>query len=337
MTHAQKRELQAAVDTQPAYSKSQAITRALQLAHKQVTGAPAIDKQSQPTTAFNLDNPDEVAEMYDRICSGYKAEEESMMAKLTGVVGDLAVTASDPERSCTDRLAAELDINVWNIHSKLNVPLSSMIRQAQLFNIEKRFGFMEENYQALANDDKKCSGEDIPVKLPSSFQQKWNNPSKLVESASKPRKKKAKKRLAGFEAVDQIQRNIKLAIEKFQELKETISNAEKPVKLPDLPASFTYAGVLVPRDIPDDIRQRHFDAEFAYGHVLGFEEYMGLQDEASQQIIQVREMLNIWANVSHEVWYVHPEAILTCLVPTFAANEAFLEMAPIPLSDTISS
>ena len=339
LTHARKQELQAAIDTQPAISKSQAVTQALQLAHKQITDAPAIDKQPQPTTAFNLDNLDEVAETYDRACSESKAEEERKMAKLTGVVGDLAVTSNDPDRSYTDRLAAELDINVWNIHSKLSIPLSSMVRQAQLFNIEKRFGCVEETYQALVNDDKKCSGEDVPAKLPLSFQHKWNDPSKLVEPASKPRKKKAKKRLAGSEAVDQIQRNIKLAIEEFQELKETISNAEKPIKLPDLPASFTYAGVPVPRDIPDDIRQRYFDAGFAYDTILGTEEFMGLQKEASEQFIQVREMLNNWANVSHEVWYVHPEAILTCLVPRArsAANEAFLEMALIPPSDTISS
>ena len=337
LTHAQKQELQAAVNTQPAISKPQAITRALQRAHKQVTDAPAIDKQSQPTTAFNLDNLDEVAETYDRACSEYKAEEECIMAKLTGVVGDLAVTASDPDRSSTDRLAAELDINVWNIHSKLSIPLSSMVRQAQLFNIEKRFGCVEEKYQALVNDDKKCSGEDVPLKLPLSFQHKWNDPSKLVEPASKPRKKKAKKRLAGIEAVNEIQRNIKLAIEEFQELKETICNAEKPIKLPDLPASFTYADVPVPRDIPDDIRQRYFDGEFVYGSILGFKEFMGLQKEASQQFSQVREMLDRWINASHEVWYVHPEAILTCLAPRSAANEVFWEMALISLSDTILS
>ena len=335
--HAQKQELQAAINTQPAISKPQAITQALQLAHEQVTEAPAIDKQSQPTTAFSLDNVDEVAETYDRACSRYKDEEEREMAKLTGVIGDLAVTASDPDRSRTDRLAAELDINICNIHSKLNIPLSSMVHQTQLFNKEKRFDCVEENYQALVNDDKKCSGEDVPVKLPLSFQHKSNNPSKLAESASKPRKKKAKKRLAGIEALDQIQRNMKLAIEEFQELKETVSNAEKPIKLPDLPASFTYAGVPVPRDIPDDIRQRYFDVEFAYGNVMGSEETMSLREKASEQFSQVRKMLNFWANAGHEVWYVHPEAILTCLVPRSAAIEAFLEMALISLSDTIPS
>ena len=347
LTHAQKQELKAAVDTQPAISKPQAITRALQLAQKQVTDAPAIDKQSQPTTACSLDNLDEVAETYDHICSRYKAEEERIMAKITEVVGDLAVTASDPDRSRTDRLAAELDINVWNIHSKLNTPLSSMVRQTQLFNLEKRFGCVKEKCQALANqvlanqalanDDKKCSGEEVPVKWSLSSQQKWNNPSKLVETASKPRKKKAKKRLAGIEAVDQIQRNIKLAIDEFQELKETIRNAETPIKLPDLPASFTYAGVPVPRDIPDDIRQRYFDVEFAYANIGGFEEFKGLEGEALERLIPVSDMLEIWANASDEVWYVHPEAILTCSVPKSAANEAFLDMALVSLSDTISS
>ena len=335
-THPQKQELQAAIDRQPAISKPQAIKRALQLAHKQVTDVPAIDDHLQPTTTFNLDDLDEVAEAYDRVCSGFKAEEERITAGLTGIVGDLAVTASDPDRSCTDRLAAKLDINVWNIHGKLNVPLSSMIYQTQLFNIEKRFGCVEEDYQALVNGDKKCSGEDVPAKLPLSFRQKWNNPSKLVESASKPRKKKTKKRLAGIEAVDQIQRNIKLAIEEFQELKETIRNAEKPIKLPDLPASFTFAGIPVPRDIPDDIRQLYFDVEFVYDVVMGFEEAMGLQNEASEQLSKVREMLKTWFNAGHEVWYVHYGAILTCLVPRFAANEAFLEVAVLSLSDTIS-
>ena len=323
--------MQAAIDRQPAISKPQAIMRALQLAHKQVTDVPAMDDQFQPTTTFNLGNLDEVAETYDRVCSGYKAEEERIMAELTGVVGDLAVTASDPDRSSADRLAAELDINALNIHSKLTVPLSSMVHQTQLFNIEKRFGCVEESYQALVNDDKKRNGEDVPAELPLSFRQKWNNPSKLVDSASKPRKKKAKKRLAGFEALDQIQLNIKFAIEEFPELKETIRNAEKPIELPDLPASFTYAGVPVPKDIPDDIRQRYFDVGFV------FEDVMGLQNEASEQLIQVRKMLVTWVSASREVWYVHSEAILTCLVPRSAANGAFLEVALSLLSDTISS
>ena len=337
LTHTQKQELQAVVDTQPAISKPQAKTRALQLAHKQVTDAPAIDKQSQPTIAFDLDNPDEVAEGYDQICSRYKAEEERIMTKIIEVVGDLAVTANDPDCSRTDRLAADLDINVWNIHSKLNVPLSSMVRQIQLFNTEKRFGCVREKCQALANDVKKSSGEEVPVKWSLSSQQKWNNPSKPVESASKPRKKKAKKRLVGVEAVDQIQRNIKLVIEEFQGLKETIRNAETPTKLPGLPASFTYEDVPVPRDIPDDIRQRYFDAESAYAHLLGSEESMGLEGEASKRFDQVKEILEIWANASDEVWYVHPEAILTCSVPKSAPNEAFSEMALVSLSHTISS
>ncbi|KAL9131929.1 MAG: hypothetical protein Q9175_006655 [Cornicularia normoerica] len=260
LTPEQKQRLHAAIDMHPAISEPQAVMRALKFAHKQMTDVPAMADQFQPMKTFDLGNLDEVAKTYDMRCKIYKDEEEREMADLAGRIGNLAVTASDPNLSSADRLAAELDMHILNIHSKLIVPLTSSIRQVQLFNTEKRFGFVEESYQALCNDDKKRRGEDVPVELPLSFRQKWNSPFKLAQSASKPPKKKEKKRLSGIEALVELQRNRKIAIDEFQELKKTISHAEKPIELPGLPASFTYADVPVPVDVPDHIQQCFFDA-----------------------------------------------------------------------------
>lgn len=285
----------AASTMQPPVSES---TQVLKLAYKQMSDDPAKADQFNSMDTFDLNNLHGVAKGYDKLSKTYKDKEESEMADLAGLVGDLAVTASDAKRTSDDRLAAELDMQNLNIYSKITVPLNSCLRQVQLFNIEKRFGFVEEEYQALCNNDKKQHGEDVPAQLPLSFRQQLENPFKPPEPTSESSKKEDKKKLSGLDALVELQRNFKLVTEEFQDLKKIVSDAEKPIELPGLPASFTYRNVPVPEDIPNHIRQRFFDVDFAH------QEVVLLRQQASNQILCVKSGIAIWYNTSHEVWYV---------------------------------
>lgn len=300
LTPQEREKLHASIAMSPMIKNPKAVMQALTLAQKQMNDEPAKADDFPPMETFDLDNLDEVAKTYDGLCKGYQDEEERGMADLAELVSNLEVTTSDVNRSPEDRLAAELDMHNLNIHSKITLPLTSCLRQVQLFNIEKRFGCVEESYQALCNDDKKRRGEDVPAEMPQSFRQKWNDPFKLVEAeaAPKPRKKKAKKRLGVDEALVELKRNCKLAMEEMQDLKKVISDAEKPIVLPSVPASFTYADVPVPEDLPDHIRQRFFDAEFAFNEVAV------LQEKASQQLLKVRSVFVAWYSTNDEAWYV---------------------------------
>ncbi len=301
LTPEEHQSLYTALEKQPEILEP---TQALKLAHEQMSDDPTTAEQFESRDCFDLGNLDEVAKTYDEVCQMYKDREEDEMANLAGLVGELAVTASDENRSSDTRLAAELDLQVLNIYSKITVPLNSCLRQVQHFNVEKRFGCEEESYRAIQNDDAKQWGENVPAELPPSYLQRLNDPFKPTEPTSKSSKKKQKKKLRAAKALVELQRNCKLAMEEMQELKKTISRAEKPIELPSMPASFTYRNVPVPKDIPDHIRQRFFDGDFAHQEVLV------LRKEAQEQLLHVRRALSVWSLTSHEVWYVQFDLIL---------------------------
>ena len=305
------------VDVKKLVSDPDAATRALKLACTQMNDAPATADPFPPIEDWDLSGLDEVAKKYDANCGLYQDDEERNIATLADLIGNLAVTARDLERSPEDRLAAELEIQTLSFYSKVMVPLNSCFRQVQLFNIEKRFGFVEESYQAVGNDDRRWRREAVPAETQLSYRQKWNSPFNLTESAPKPRKKNEKKALGGIAALEKLQRNCKLAFEGMKVLKETTNDAEKPIELPNMPASFTYADVTIPKDIPNHVRQRFFDAELAY------QEVMNLQDEASTLRLRVRVTFVAWYSSGDEVWYVFFVAIPSCSVLRPEAYESF--------------
>lgn len=300
LSTAERQKVDAGIKADPTKPDPDRVLRALQQAHKQmVEGPAAMADQVSSMDSFDLDKLDDVAKDYDEICTENQNEEERRMASLARLVGDFASIASDPQRSSEDRLAAELDIHNMNVHSKVIVPLTSCLRQIQSFNVEKRFGFVEDSYQALSNDDKKRRGEDVPAELPMSFRQQCNDPFKPIVPVSQPRKeKKKKKKTRGLKALAELQCSYELNIDEMQDIGNTISDTEVPYEIPDLAASFTYADVPVPEDIPNRIRQHFFDAEFT------FQEVLALQDEATNQLVNVRSAFVVWYRASSEVWYV---------------------------------
>ena len=276
--------------------------QALHLVDKQLEDLlPTADKVPWKKT-FDLADLDQVAEEYDKLCQNYERRAEGQMATLAKTISKSASFASDSAFSTEDRLAAELDVLNLKIDSKITVPLFSCLRQVQLFNVEKSFGFHRESYQTLIIEDSRKQGEDVPAKLPPSFRQMLNDPFKPTELAPEPRQKKGEKKLSGLEALAQLQRNLKLASEEIKDLKAT-NDKQDFENLPYVPPTFTYAGVPIPEEIPDHVRQYFWDADFALKQIDV------LIDEASEQRLKAHSTLQAWNSASQDIWYVHFEVI----------------------------
>lgn len=328
LTSENRQKWQSLYDTLDETPDPEAVKQALKLAYDQMNHTPAMADMFPPMDTFDMSNLKEVAKTYDILCKINENDEEHQLAKLAGRIRNLAVTAGDVKQSSDDRLAAKLDVLNLNIQSKITVPLRSCLRQVQLFNMDKKLDFVEEGMRALIYGDKKRRGEDVGGELKLSFRQKLNNPSKLMESASKQSRKRNKKKTSLDDALVKLQRNVQITTEELLLLKKTVSDAEKPSKLPSPPSSFTYEGVPVPEGIPDSINQRFFDAAFA------FREVVVLRQEASMQLRRVQCTLATWYNTSQEIWYVHLKSAPSSSAGIRDVRNVFLWAKLVLLCDT---
>ena len=298
LTTEERQGVHAAIETQPPLSDPHGVLRRLRLAHKKTADAPTTAEQFSSMETFDLDNLNEVAEEYEKLSGKYREEEEIEMASKTGFVNKYASFAGDEKSLPEHVLAAELDLYVFNILCKIAVPFYFCLRHFQLFNIEKKFGFVEESYKVLSDDDRNRRGVNAPADLSLSFRQKMENPFKPPKPVPKPRKK-GKKRPSALETLTELQRNCRSAIDEVKKIEIRPTDAEESVEPPSIAPICTYADVPIPEDIPDNIRQRFFDAESAFGEVLL------LQEEASKQLLNVRSTFVAWYSASQEIWYVN--------------------------------
>ena len=307
LTTKEREEFDVATETLPVISEPRNVVQALNLAHK-----PNKDLLTEELLTiadgvvwretFDLADLDQFADQYIGLCKIYKDRGEGRMATLAKTISKSASIASDTTRSTENRLAAELDVLNLNIDSKVTLPLISCLRQVQLFNIEKRFGLVEDSYQALSIVDGRKPEEDLPAELPQTFRQSLNDPFNPKGPAPRPFQKKGEKKLSGLEALAQLQRNLKLASEEIQELKAT-NDTQDFEELPCVSPTLTYADVPIPEDIPDHVRQLFSDANFA------LEQISVLIEEASVQRLKVHNVLLAWNGARQVVWYVHFKAI----------------------------
>ena len=293
---------QSLFDAQEGILDLDGVKQALKIAYKRIKSTPVAAYLFPPMDTFDMDILEKVEEAYDILCKLFEHDKEAQIVKLSERVWNLAVTASDVNQSSDDRLTAKLDVLNLNIQRKITIPLSSSYHQIQMFNMDKKFGFMEEGLRAVDHDYKQRRGEDVGRKVQLSFRQSLNNPFKLMESASEESQKKegSNDALVNLQSSDDalvdLQRNVQAATEELLILKKTVNDAEKPIELPSPPSSFKYKGVPVPEDIPDHVHQSFFDAKFALREVVV------LQKEASKQLRDVQCTLATWYDTSKEVW-----------------------------------
>lgn len=295
---------QSLLDAQNEIPNLEGAKQALILAYKRMKNTPVLVYLFSPLDTFDMGNLEEVEETYDTLWKMSEDDNECLLAKAAERIRNFTVTASDVKQSSEDRLRAKLDIHKFDIHGTITAPLSSCLRQMQLFNMNKKFGFLEEALRALHHGDKKRHGGDVCEELQLSFRQKLNNPFKLMESASEESKKKSSldDGPVNFQslddALDTFRGNLQTTTEEFFTLRKTVSDAERPTKPPSPPSSFKYKGVPVPEGIPDHIHQCLFDAAFL------MKEVVVLQKEASEQYHNAQRTLAAWYHASQEIWYV---------------------------------
>ena len=185
-----------------------------------------------------------------------------------------------------------LDRLIWCIHDLSLQLLLSCIRPVQLFNVEKKFGFVEEQYASVILDDTDDPRLPAPVVPPLTLRQMMDNPEDLLPKQEK-RHREAKK-LRGSELTRLFQRNCKEMIEMARSNKEAIN--DKPAGTPSPPLKFEYAHAEVPANIPTRIRQRLFDLEFISVNVGG------LVPVVDKQRSYVRTVIQYWFSTSPEAW-----------------------------------
>ena len=294
LTAEEREKADKALAEMPILSDPRSVVQELNLTTMRIKDALAATDEDKTKDTFDLADLDQVAEQYDERCGMYDVYEEGQMATLAETISKFASMASDTTCSNKNRLVAELDVQNLNIHIKITVPLVACLRQVQLFNIEKKFGFVNEGYQALTYKDERKIGENDPTGMQLSARQRMNDP---FMPAPKPRQDKGEEKLGGLEALAQLQRNLKLASEEIQDLKAT-NDTQDFEELSCVTPALTYADVPIPEGIPDHVRQRFSDADFAL-------EQMAIHMEEARELqLKVRSALVAWS-ASQEVWYVH--------------------------------
>ena len=299
----EREENQRTLQTLDNKSDPSKVLETLNITQEQIKSMKAAIDERQPKRPFDLAILNKVAQEYLNHCWKYKLRGASQMTTLAKTIDEFTVIASDTTRPTEKRVAAGLDVLlILSIHSKITIPLTSCLRQVQLFKMEKRFASIEESYQALKTEDERIPEEDVPAESLLSFCQALNNSFKPTEPAPKPGKKKGKKKLRDLEAHAQLQNNLRLASEEIQDLKAT-NDTQDFEELPRATPVLTYASVPIPQGIPDHVRQRFLDADFA------LRQFMDVFKEASRTRLNVCSLLSALKTANQEVWYVHSEAI----------------------------
>ena len=288
---------------QPVFSDPSDALRALNAAHKElVEKVKEVDRVSRVKT-FDLGGLNRVAEDYEALCKKVKDEGKRCIGGVAERISNSSSSGGE-KRVAESDLALELDKNIVKIHNNITMPLTTCLLQLQLFNVEKRFGLLEESYEALGRADAKRRGENSPGDPSPSFRQRMNNPFDCMETAPRSRKK-GKKRLGALEALAKLQRNCELALQEKQRIEKAAKEAERPF---EEPANSPYPDLLcafaaVPDYLPENFRQDFIDARFIS------EEIFVLHEKAHSQLLVLRSAFVTWYSASHEVWYVCSEAV----------------------------
>ena len=268
------------------------VTRALANVWKHKDDVQARKEIYDPVATYDLDDLEKVAEDYYAVCTTYEQHEDHYLLSVANEIKISENSVVDKATVPFARLKENLNVFDLNFEGGF-VPVLRSLRLVQLFNIEKKFGFIEESYEALKNEDDKWHQRPACRYWPMSLRQKWNDPVKLMEAPPK-KEKESKKLLRAKDALDQIRHNCKLATEEIMNIRKTVP--KNKAHLLGVPSRFSYHNVPIPTNIPKDIRQRLFDLEFAY------EEFVAMREAVYEMRDHVRATFIFWYSTSKEVW-----------------------------------
>ena len=192
----------------------------------------------------------------------------------------------------SDKQSERVRLNVVKIATYVHCYL----RQTQVFNVEKRFGMVEEACCTLQNQDWELEGRpyvhEINGKAPTSLRAIWDMPT--MHCAKKATKPKAS-HFKAAKAAKEIQRHVKVVLNEAQTANQIATKAAE-IKIPKAPLKLVHYGANISASMPEDIRQRLFDLEFLY------EEIMQYNDSVFWKRDLIRSTFQMWISASRECW-----------------------------------
>lgn len=163
----------------------------------------------------------------------------------------------------------------------------------ELFNVEKKWGFFEQDYRHIRYQAEAWADETVQ-KDPPTLRQIFENPMKpkaVVERTKKPkeRKKRDIKAILGDRS-----RLHKLAIKDVEALNKLVPDQE--TQLPLLPLRITYDGVEISDALPEAVRQSTYDLVFSWEEIHCMKiELMTLRET-------IRGTMLIWVTTGRKAW-----------------------------------
>lgn len=196
-------------------------------------------------------------------------------------------------------LKADLDeilaqYEAWTEH------INCAVCTVQLFNVEKRFTFFEQDSRAIRYQAEPWVGE-IQEHNPPTLRQMFKDPTNVKGALEEPEKPKERKARDIKAILGDRKRFSKLAVKDTEAIKKRVSDQE--TKLPSLPANVTYDGVRIPAAIPQAIRQSAYDLSFIC------DEIHEMRGELLRLRESIRFILMIWVTTSKEAWEYGEEHI----------------------------
>lgn len=171
--------------------------------------------------------------------------------------------------------------------------VNSAVCIVQLLNIEKRFGFFEQDCRHIRYQAEAWAGDTVENDPPS-LRQMFMDPMSvgvLIEGSKKAKEHKKRE----IKAILADRRRLsKLAIQDTQAVNKSVSDQEP--KLPSLPANVVYDGIRVPASIPQAVRQSIYDLAFTC------EDIHQMRVELLRLRESVRCTMMIWVTASKQAW-----------------------------------
>ncbi|MCJ1271010.1 hypothetical protein MMC22_010909 [Lobaria immixta] len=163
----------------------------------------------------------------------------------------------------------------------------------QLFNVEKRFGFFEQDYRHIRYHAEAWAHES-PQKDPPTLRQIFECPMQPKATVERTKKPKERKKRDINAILGDRSRLGKLAVKETQALNKLVPDQE--TQLPSLPVAVTYDGVEISDAFPEAVRQSAYDLTFSNEEIHGMEvELMMLRET-------IRRTMLIWVTTSRKAW-----------------------------------
>ena len=273
-----------------------AATKALKAATSHLESACKTHNDDEPHSTvqpevidtFELEELEEFVAHYDEVYDECASIEEDFV----DTMGE-KIDATDECGSAADMTEARAR-NILCKQRQTNASIDSCLCTIQFFNVDKKFNFVKDGFEAIAHQHEARHGESSPPLLPPTLTHDFNDPIGLLVDELKANKKPiAQKHLNAQSAMLSVKRLCVLAVKDVQAVNKSISDGDYYRTITD------NADTVCSRmstNIPEYIRQAIVDFDFLCDEIVILRErIMWLRDH-------IRCTMIIWMSTSKEAW-----------------------------------